>query len=165
MAAVAARHDVPVILMHMLGEPRTMQVNPTYDNVVTEVRDYLKNAIDRAVAAGIDRNKVMIDPGIGFGKTPEHNLLLIRHVNVLAELGVPVLMGPSRKAFIRRLVTPENQSEYAPSHPMVETGTQAAVAAAVMNGAHIVRVHDVANTSAMLAVLDAVRSAGDHSLE
>lgn len=161
MAAVAAKHNVPVILMHMLGRPRTMQIDPTYDDVVVEVRDYLKAAIERAVAAGIDRAKVIIDPGIGFGKTLTHNLLLIRHLNTLTDLGVPVLVGPSRKTFIRKLVTPADQSEFIPSHPMVETGTQAAVAAAVMNGAHIVRVHDVANTRAMLAVLDAVRTAGD----
>lgn len=161
MAAMAANYDVPVILMHMRGKPRTMQIDPTYDDVVADVRDYLKAAIDRAVAAGIDRAKVIIDPGIGFGKTLTHNLLLIRHLDALTDLGVPVLVGPSRKTFIRKLVTPADQSDFIPSHPMVETGTQAAVAAAVMNGARIVRVHDVANTRAMLAVLDAIHSAGD----
>jgi dihydropteroate synthase len=162
MAAVAAKYDVPVILMHMLGKPRTMQIDPTYDDVVVEVRDFLKAAIERAVTEGIDRANVIIDPGIGFGKTLTHNLLLIRHLNALTDLGVPVLVGPSRKTFIRKLVTPADQSEFIPSHPMVETGTQAAVAAAVMNGARIVRVHDVANTRAMLAVLDAIRSVRGH---
>lgn len=164
MAAVVARCDVPVILMHMLGKPRTMQINPTYDDVVGDVRDYLRDAIDRAVNAGIDRAKVIIDPGIGFGKTLTHNLLLLRHLNALTELGVPVLVGTSRKTFIRKLVTPEGRDELAPDHPVVETGTQASVAAAVMNGAHIVRVHDVAGTRATLTVLDAIRSAGDRDL-
>jgi dihydropteroate synthase len=159
MAKVAARHDVPVILMHMLGSPRTMQRNPVYADVVREVRDYLKGAIQRAVTAGIDHGKIIIDPGIGFGKTLEHNLLLIKHLQVLTELNVPVLVGPSRKTFIRRLVTPAGQTEYPPDHPIVEIGTQAAVAACVINGAHILRVHDVQHTRAMLAVLNAVSNA------
>jgi dihydropteroate synthase len=162
MGAVAARHDVPVVLMHMLGEPRTMQIDPTYDDVVADVRGYLKGAIDRAVSAGVDRAKVIIDPGIGFGKTLAHNLLLINHLDALAELDAPILMGTSRKTFIRKLVTPDDSpDELAPDHPLVETGTQASLAASVMHGAHIVRVHDVANTRAMLAVIDAIRHAGD----
>jgi dihydropteroate synthase len=146
MAEVAARYDVPVVLMHMLGSPRTMQHNPVYADVVGDVRDYLKGAIQRAVAAGIDHGKIIIDPGIGFGKTLEHNLLLIKHLLVLTELNVPVLVGPSRKTFIRRLVTPAGQAEYPPDHPLVGIGTQAAVAACVMHGAHILRVHDVEHT-------------------
>jgi dihydropteroate synthase len=157
MAAVAVRHDVPVILMHMQGTPRTMQLEPTYDDVVAEVRDYLDGAIRRTVAAGIPRGRIIVDPGIGFGKTGRHNLLLIRHLQVLTELGVPVLVGPSRKRFIRDLVKAQGQQDPAPERPEVETGTQAAVAAAVLNGAHIVRVHDVAATKATLSVLDAIR--------
>lgn len=159
IAEVAAAHEVPVILMHMKGTPRTMQLEPVYDNVVIEVRDFLKHAIDRALAAGIDRSKVIVDPGIGFGKTGRHNLLLIRHLEELADLGVPILVGPSRKRFIRDLVKAPAQEDLAPDDPAVETGTQAAVAAAIMNGAHIVRVHDVANTKAMVKVLDAIRLA------
>ncbi len=159
IAEVAAAHEVPVILMHMKGTPRTMQLEPVYDNVVIEVRDFLKHAIDRALAAGIDRSKVIVDPGIGFGKTGRHNLLLIRHLEELADLGVPILVGPSRKRFIRDLVKAPAQEDLAPDNPSVETGTQAAVAAAIMNGAHIVRVHDVANTKAMVKVLDAIRLA------
>jgi dihydropteroate synthase len=159
MAAMAVRHQVPVILMHMQGNPRTMQLQPTYDDVVTEVRDYLASAVRRAAAAGIAREKIIVDPGIGFGKTGRHNLLLIRHLHVLTDLGVPVLVGPSRKRFIRDLVKAPGQEDPAPDRPEVATGTQAAVAAAVMNGAHIVRVHDVESTRATLSVLDAIRSA------
>ena len=157
MAATAVRHGAAVILMHMQGTPRTMQLEPTYRDVVAEVRDYLAAAIRRAVAAGIPREKIIVDPGIGFGKTGRHNLLLIRHLQVLTELGVPVLVGPSRKRFIRDLVKAQGQQDPAPERPEVETGTQAAVAAAVLNGAHIVRVHDVKNTKATLSVLDAIR--------
>jgi dihydropteroate synthase len=159
LAEVAVRHGVPVILMHMKGNPRTMQLEPVYDNVVTEVCDFLGDAIERAVSAGIDRNKIIVDPGIGFGKTGYHNLLLIQQLEALTHLGVPILVGPSRKRFIRDLVKASSQKDIAPDRPAVETGTQAAVAAAIMNGAHIVRVHDVANTRAMVKVLDAIRMA------
>ena len=157
MAATAARHAVPVILMHMQGTPRTMQLEPTYNDVVAEVRDYLAAAIRRAAAAGIARGKIIVDPGIGFGKTGRHNLDLIRHLHVLTGLGVPVLVGPSRKRFIRDLIKAPGQKDPAPDSPEVETGTQAVVTAAVLNGAHIVRVHDVASTRATLRVLDAIR--------
>jgi dihydropteroate synthase len=159
MAAVAVSHGVPVILMHMQGTPRTMQLEPTYGDVVAEVRDYLAAAIRRAVAAGIPREKIIVDPGIGFGKTGRHNLLLIQRLHELTDLGMPVMVGPSRKRFIRDLVKAPGREDPAPDRPEVETGTQAAVAAAVMNGAHIVRVHDVAGTRATLSVLDAIREA------
>jgi dihydropteroate synthase len=159
ISATAARHQVPVILMHMLGNPRTMQLEPTYNDVVADVRGYLEDAVRRAAAAGIAREKIIVDPGIGFGKTGRHNLLLIRHLRELTELGVPVLVGPSRKRFIRDLVKEPGQEDPAPDRPEVEVGTQAAVAAAVMNGAHIVRVHDVKRTRATLSVLDAIRGA------
>jgi dihydropteroate synthase len=159
MADVAVRHGVPVVLMHMQGTPRTMQLEPTYDDVVAEVHDYLHAAIRRAVAAGIPREKIIVDPGIGFGKNGRHNLLLIQRLQVLADLGVPVLVGPSRKRFIRDLVKAPGREDLAPERLEVETGTQAAVAAAVMNGAHIVRVHNVASTRATLNVLDAIRGA------
>jgi dihydropteroate synthase len=159
MADAAVRHGVPVILMHMQGTPRTMQLEPTYNDVVTEVRDYLGAAIQRAVDAGIPRGKIIVDPGIGFGKTGWHNLLLIQRLQVLTDLGVPVLVGPSRKRFIRDLVKAPGQEDPAPDRPEVEAGTQAAVTAAVMNGAHIVRVHDVESTRATIRVLDAIRAA------
>jgi dihydropteroate synthase len=159
MATTAARHGVPVILMHMQGTPRTMQVEPTYNDVVAEVRDFLDDAIRRAVTAGNSREMIIVDPGIGFGKNGRHNRLLIRHLHALVDLGVPVLVGPSRKRFIRDLVKAPGDEDPAPDCPEVETGTQAAVAAAVMHGAHIVRVHDVARTRATISVLDAIRGA------
>jgi dihydropteroate synthase len=159
IAQVAADGQVPLILMHMKGTPRTMQLEPTYDDVVAEVRAYLCDAIDRAVAAGVAHGRIIIDPGIGFGKTGWHNLVLIQQLQALGELDVPILVGPSRKRFIRDLVKPPGREDIAADCSQVETGTQAAVAAAVLNGAHIVRVHDVANTMAMVKVLDAIRTA------
>jgi dihydropteroate synthase len=159
MAAVAANHKVPVILMHMKGEPRTMQLDPTYENVVAEVRDFLARAIAKCVEAGISRDKIIIDPGIGFGKTGRHNLELINNLADLTQLDAPILVGPSRKRFIRDLLKDSSEDDMPPDRPEVETGTQAAVAASVINGAHIVRVHNVANTKAMLDVLDAIQRA------
>ncbi len=159
MAAVAAKNDVPVVLMHIKGDPRTMQLDPTYDNVVAEVREFLAQTIENCVDAGINRNKIIVDPGIGFGKTGRHNLELINHLADLAELDAPILIGPSRKRFIRDLLKDPSENDMPPDRPEVETGTQAAVAASVINGAHIVRVHNVANTKAMVDVLDAIRRA------
>jgi dihydropteroate synthase len=159
IAQVAASHQLPLILMHMKGTPRTMQLDPTYDDVVAEVRTYLSDAIDRAVSAGVPRERVIIDPGIGFGKTGRHNMVLIRQLKALDELDVPILVGPSRKRFIRDLVKPPGQEDIAADCAEVENGTLAAVAAAILNGAHIVRVHDVARTMAMVKVLDAIRTA------
>jgi dihydropteroate synthase len=159
IAQVAASHQLPLILMHMKGTPRTMQLDPTYDDVVAEVRTYLRDAIDRAVSAGVPRERVIIDPGIGFGKTGRHNMVLIRQLKALDELDVPILVGPSRKRFIRDLVKPPGQEDIAADCAEVENGTLAAVAAAILNGAHIVRVHDVARTMAMVKVLDAIRTA------
>lgn len=156
MTAVAAEYGVPVILMHMQGDPRTMQIDPTYDDVVAEVRQFLKRAIDTCLDAGIDRKHIIIDPGIGFGKTIRHNLQLIRHLEQLAELNAPILVGPSRKRFIREILKDPSEKDMPPDHPDVETGTQAAVAASVLNGAHIVRVHNVVNTYAMVRVLDEI---------
>ena len=163
MAGLAARENVPLIVMHMKGTPRTMQDNPTYGDLLAEVHQFLKEAIDRATAGGIAPHHVIIDPGIGFGKTTAHNLLLIRRLGVLAELGAPILVGPSRKAFIRKVLAGGPETELRADRPEVETGTQAAVAMAVMNGAHIVRVHNVANTRAMVRVLDAIRHASPGS--
>jgi dihydropteroate synthase len=146
---------VPVVLMHMLGTPRTMQANPTYTNVVREIRTFLADAIQRAVDGGVDQRLVVADPGIGFGKTVSHNLALIRRVSDFADLGVPLLIGPSRKAFIRQLLKPAGGTDIPPDSDAVEIGTQAAVAAAVMNGAHIIRVHNVANTRKTVTIIDA----------
>jgi dihydropteroate synthase len=160
LAAVAAEFGVPVILMHMRGEPRTMQVAPHYDDLVGEICSFLQEAADAAERRGVARERLITDPGIGFGKTAEHNLQLIRRLAAFAGLGLPLLVGPSRKSFIRRLVKPEGEPDIPPDRPVVETGTQAAVAASVFNGAHIVRVHDVANTVATVKVADAILNSG-----
>jgi len=150
---------VPVILMHMQGKPRTMQVTPRYDDLVGEIYSFLQDAAAAAERQGIPRSRVIVDPGIGFGKTPEHNLQLIRRLPEFASLDLPLLVGSSRKSFIRKLVRPEGEKDVSPDLPAVETGTQAAVAASIFNGAHIVRVHDVANTVATVKVVDAIMNA------
>ena len=145
--------------MHMLGTPKTMQVKPEYRDLVVEVRDFLADAIARAEAQGIARSHIVVDPGIGFGKTFDHNLLLLKRLAVFKDLGVPLLVGASRKAFIRSLLKPEDARDIPADLPAVESGSLTAAVTAVLNGAHIVRVHDVANTRAALTVADAIRSA------
>jgi len=158
MGAVVARHQVPVIVMHMKGLPRTMQIDPVYADLIAEVHQFLQAAMGRAQAAGIPREHTIIDPGIGFGKTLAHNLLLIQQLHRFADLKAPILIGPSRKAFIRKILSEDLGTELKADRPEVETGTQAALALSIVNGAHIVRVHDVANTRAMVRVLDAIRT-------
>ena len=160
VATVAAKGGVPVILMHMLGIPRTMQVDPVYTDLFGDIRSFLETAINTAVSKGIDRGLLIADPGIGFGKTVEHNLLLVKHMEAFDSLDVPLLIGPSRKAFIRTLLKGDSEREITPDLPEVATGTQAAVAAAVLSGAHIVRVHDVAATRATVTLIDAIRQTG-----
>ena len=162
MGEVAREFDTPVVLMHMLGSPKTMQDTPTNDNLIADISDFLKDAIARAQKQGISRSKLIVDPGIGFGKTVSHNLFLIRHLQAFASLEVPILIGPSRKAFIRKLLKDEHSDDIPPDLPIVETGTQAAVAAAVLCGAHIVRVHDAASTRVTIRILDAIRAAQDN---
>lgn len=159
MQQVAVEFGVPVILMHMLGTPKTMQVSPTYDDVVSEITTFFEQTLQQAAEAGIARDKIIIDPGIGFGKTLEHNLLLIQNLSEFQTVNAPILIGPSRKAFIRTLLTDEGVKDIRPDLPIVETGTQATLALAASNGAHIVRVHNVANTLATLKIIDAVLQA------
>jgi dihydropteroate synthase len=155
MAGVMAEAGVPVVLMHMKGRPKSMQIDPHYEDVVGEVRSFLADAIRMAEEAGIDRTKIIVDPGIGFGKTVTHNLLLIKHLSDFHALEVPVLIGPSRKSFITKILGEGDERR--------EIGTQAAVAAAVLQGVHIVRVHDVERTRDTLKLVDAIRNAtGNH---
>ncbi len=104
----------------------------------------------------MSRAKIIVDPGIGFGKTVAHNLLLIKHLQAFTRLDLPILIGASRKAFIRKILKNKHAKDIPPDSPIVENGTQAAVAAAILNGAHMVRVHDVANTIATVKILDAL---------
>ncbi|MEE8540862.1 MAG: dihydropteroate synthase, partial [Desulfobacterales bacterium] len=103
MVTLAAKSAVPVILMHMKGAPKNMQVSPTYDDVVAEIKRFLEDAIDQAQKNGISQERIIVDPGIGFGKTVDHNLQLIYHLNALQTLDVPILIGPSRKSFIQNI--------------------------------------------------------------
>jgi dihydropteroate synthase len=146
--AAAAALAVPVCLMHMQGEPRSMQDNPQYGDVVAEVRDFLAQRIAAAEAAGIARHRIVIDPGFGFGKTVAHNLQLLRGLDSFAQLGVPVLAGLSRKSLIGKLLDLP-----------VERRVSASVALAllaVQNGARIVRVHDVGPTIEAIRMWEAV---------
>lgn len=143
-----AGSDVAVCLMHMQGEPRTMQVNPVYGDVVREVRDFLAERVAAAERAGIDRSRLVVDPGFGFGKDRSHNLALFRDLPVFAALGVAVLVGLSRKSVLGRITGRDVNERLAAS--------LAAAVLAVERGAHIVRVHDVAATRDALAVLTAV---------
>jgi len=149
MAAVVAEAGVPVVLMHMKGTPKAMQIDPHYEDVVEEVQRFLAQAIERAERAGIDRARIIADPGIGFGKTVTHNLFLIKHLSAFRTLGVPILLGPSRKSFITKILGPGDKCR--------EIGTQAAIAAAVLQGADIVRVHDVKRTKQTLTLVDAIK--------
>ncbi len=160
MAPLAARAGVPVILMHMQGTPSNMQVNPQYTDLLGEIHQFFKTAIEQAQQQGIGRKQIVIDPGIGFGKNADNNLQLLKELSFFCDLQTPLLVGSSRKAFIRNLLKNEDHPDIDPLLPLVETGTQASVSAAVLNGAHIVRVHDVANTAATVKILDAVRNCG-----
>jgi dihydropteroate synthase len=151
MASVVAAANVPVILMHMKGIPKDMQVHPHYDDVVEEVKGFLGDAAERAQRAGVDRTNIIVDPGIGFGKTVRDNLLLIKHLSSFHALGLPILIGPSRKSFIGKILGNGDEAR--------DTGTQAVVAAAVLQGVHIVRVHDVARTRQTLQLVEAVKAA------
>ena len=163
LGPVVADAGVPLILMHMLGLPRTMQVNPVYEDLIGEITAFLADAVLRAESCGIDRSRIIVDPGVGFGKTLHHNLELLRRLDAFQSLELPILIGVSRKAFIRKILKDPDMPELAADLPVVATGTQAAVAAAVLNGAHIVRVHDVAETRATLRVIDAIRKETTHA--
>ena len=147
----AAALNVPVCLMHMQGEPRTMQNDPSYDDVVSEVRRFLAERIFACEMSGIDKKRIVADPGFGFGKTLEHNLALLRALDEFAALGVPLLVGLSRKGMIGTLTGRDKHAERI-------VGSAAAALIAVQKGAAIVRVHDVAATRDALAVWEGVAS-------
>ncbi|MBI4797535.1 MAG: dihydropteroate synthase [Desulfarculus sp.] len=152
MAGLCAKSGVALVLMHMLGSPRTMQQDPQYGDVVAEVRDFLAGQARVAIQAGVDGQAIVVDPGIGFGKTLDHNLALIRNLPALAQLGYPVLLGASRKAFIGRLTGRDKPGERL-------WGTVGAHVLAAALGADMVRVHDVAPLREALQVADAVMAA------
>jgi dihydropteroate synthase len=155
MADVVSDCRVPVVLMHMQGTPRTMQAAPRYKNPVLDIKRFLSQSVQFAESRNIPRSRIIIDPGIGFGKTAEQNLLLIRRLRVFKSMGLPILVGTSRKSFIRHSLG--FADDVSPSSGPIETATQATVAAAVLNGAHIVRVHDVATTRITVRMVDALK--------
>jgi dihydropteroate synthase len=157
MGRLAAQANVPLILMHMQGTPKNMQVDPKYNDLIGDIKSFFKRAITRATAAGVKKSQIIIDPGIGFGKTVVHNLALIDQIDAFHALNHPILVGHSRKAFIRKTVSPSSKKDLAPDHPLVEIGTQAVVYALATKGVHIIRVHNVANTVATLKMVDALR--------
>jgi dihydropteroate synthase len=146
---VVAEAGASVVLMHAQGDPATMQDDPRYGDVVAEVHDWLADRIDACAAAGIPRDGIVVDPGIGFGKTLDHNLELLRNLDRFHDLGCPILLGVSRKGFIGRL------GGGAPAHARLP-GSLAAALAGVRQGVHILRVHDVAETRQALAVWGAI---------
>ncbi|HET8729399.1 MAG TPA: dihydropteroate synthase [Alphaproteobacteria bacterium] len=148
---VAAASGAPVVLMHMLGEPQTMQADPRYVDAPTEIYDYLADRLAACVAAGIARDRIVVDPGIGFGKTVEHNLQILRSTALFHGLGCPVLIGVSRKRFIGALSRGEPPKERV-------AGSIAAGLAALDQGAQILRVHDVAETVQAVAMWRALRA-------
>lgn len=135
MKFVVARFQVPVVLMHIKGQPKNMQQDPHYDDVIGEIYDYLAESIEVALAAGIPRDRIIIDPGIGFGKRLIDNYEILRRLKEFSRLECPILVGPSRKSFIGKVLNlpPDQRLE----------GTIAAVVVAIQNGAHMIRVHDV----------------------
>jgi dihydropteroate synthase len=154
MARLAAKAEVPVILMHIQGTPKTMQAKPIYKDVAAEVKQFLIERADKAESFGIKRERIFIDPGIGFGKTLEHNLLLIKHLQEFVSTGYRVLLGTSRKGFIGKLTGRDNPAERL-------LGTAATVAIAAFCGCSIVRVHDVPQMADVLKVINAINQTTD----
>ena len=149
MAGVVAALGAPVILMHALGDPATMQADPQYDDVLLDVFDFLASRVALAEAAGIARDRIAVDPGIGFGKTLQHNLTLLNRLSLFHDLGLPVLLGASRKRFIGTIGA---EAEAARRMP----GSLAVALAGVAQGMQMIRVHDVAETRQALSLWQAV---------
>ena len=153
MPSVAARYDTPLIIMHIKGSPKTMQQDPTYEDLMGEIIAYLREGIAKAEEAGVDPHQVIVDPGIGFGKRVHDNLVIINRLNELNILGRPLLIGTSRKSFIGAVLGAEVHQR--------EIGTLASMAVSALKGAHIVRVHDVAPMKQAVDMVDAIINAGE----
>jgi len=152
LSQVAAKEDVPLVLMHIRGNPETMQKNIHYDSIFSEIIQYIKESIQRAESAGVDPEQIIIDPGIGFGKTTEDNLLILKNLQEFKILGKPLLLGTSRKSFIGKILNADVTERL--------EGTLSSIVVGVLNGAHIIRCHDVLETKRAIAIADAVRQAG-----
>ncbi|UCD86073.1 MAG: dihydropteroate synthase [Deltaproteobacteria bacterium] len=151
MADLIAQRKVPVILMHMRGTPKDMQNDLHYDSLIPEILTYLSQSIDRAETTGVNPRKIVIDPGIGFGKSAEDNLRIIRNLSEFKILVKPILLGTSRKSFIGKILNNEEGDRL--------EGSIASVVAGIINGANIVRVHDVKETKKAVLITDAIKSA------
>jgi len=150
MPGVISRCNVPVVIMHIKGTPKDMQVDPVYNDLLPEITDYFRDSIRTAARSGIAGDQIILDPGIGFGKTFEHNLEILNRLDRLSILGKPLLVGPSRKAFLGKILgglPPLQRLE----------GTAASVAISIIKGAHIVRVHDVKEMARVARVADAIK--------
>lgn len=150
MVKVLARHDVPVVIMHMQGTPQTMQVNPHYEDVVSDIIRYLRDRISAAVEGGVDEEKIIVDPGLGFGKTVEHNLALLHRLGEFRSLGRPIMVGTSRKSFIGKILDLDVEERL--------EGSLASAVLAASRGAHIIRAHGVKETVRAVRTADAIRS-------
>lgn len=150
MGPLVAEAGLPIVLMHMKGTPKNMQVNPTYKDLFGEIIGFLSNAMEQAVKIGIKRDLIIIDPGIGFGKSFDDSLKIIKGLNKFSSLGQPILVGTSNKSFIGHILDLPVESR--------ETGTMATIAAAVMNGANIVRVHNVKAAKETVTIIDAIKA-------
>lgn len=148
LASLAAEKNVPAVLMHIKGKPHNMQDSPHYEDVMSEIALFLRNSSKRAAAAGVENDRIIIDPGIGFGKTVEHNLQILKSLKTLKSLGFPILIGLSRKSFIGHILQTETSERL--------EGGLAAAAIAVLNGASILRVHDVKEFSQAACITDAI---------
>lgn len=149
MIKLVAKTQARVVIMHMKGMPWNMQRNPKYKSLIDEIIEYLETAIERATDAGINKERIIIDPGIGFGKTLEHNLEILHRLEELKRLGCPILVGPSRKSFIGEIL------KLPPQERLI--GTLASLVVAVINGADIVRVHDLKCAAQAVKVADAIK--------
>lgn len=148
---VAIRHDVPIVLMHSQGTPETMQQNPKYAQVIDEICDFFKQQIEFATSQGLTQSQIILDPGIGFGKTVQHNYQIIRNFSMFQNFECVLLSGVSRKSFIGAVLNQDASNRL--------MGTAAAVAASILNGAHIVRVHDVKEMKQVALIADAIKNA------
>jgi dihydropteroate synthase len=153
MFPVVAKMGAGIVIMHARGTPQTMQRAPRYRNLMTEIGRFLSRQVERAEQSGIARERIVIDPGIGFGKTVNHNLALLSRLAEFSSLRLPILIGPSRKSFISKILRPAPAQEKGAR----EAGTAAALAVAVFQGARIVRVHDVAAAVGIVRITDAIR--------
>ena len=150
MAAVVAKTGAAICVMHIKGVPGTMQKNPVYNDLISDVIARLAKSVDAAISAGVEPDKIIVDPGIGFGKTPEHNFLIIKELHKLEDLGKPILIGTSRKSFIGKVLDREADDRL--------MGTAATYAIAIMNGADIIRVHDVKEMLDVARIADILKN-------